>query len=181
MSRRIVWDRNSRLAIIFWQEWKLPWMPDPDVLHLSSDEWSDRASSRILEEMIRCYCDEFTDTWDEHLDVLEFAYNNSYQSSIKNTPFYLNHGRHPALPTTMALGLEEGLTTDASQLIQNMATARYAAKHYLEVAQARQAAYANIKRKALPLKVGDEVLLATNRLKMSGESFKKLQPRWLGP
>jgi hypothetical protein len=119
--------------------------------------------------------------WDEHLDVLEFAYNNSYQSSIKNTPFYLNHGRHPALPTTMALGLEEGLATDASQLIQNMATARYAAKHYLEVAQARQAAYANIKRKALPLKVGDEVLLATNRLKMGGESFKKLQPRWLGP
>lgn len=62
-----------------------------------------------------------------------------------------------------------------------MTTARHATKHYLEVAQARQVAYASIKRKVLPLKVGDEVLLATNRLKMSGESFKKLQPRWLGP
>jgi len=69
----------------------------------------------------------------------------------------------------MALGLEEGLTTDASQLIQNMAAARYAAKNYLKIAQARQAAYANTKRKALPLKEGDEVLFATNRLKMSGE------------
>ena len=62
-----------------------------------------------------------------------------------------------------------------------MASARYAAKHYMEVAQARQATYANTKRKALPLKIGDEVLLATNRLKMNGESFKKLQPRWIGP
>ena len=168
MPRTIVSDRDSRFVSSFWQELmsRLGCQTLMSTAYHPQTDGQTERSNRILEEMIRCYCDEFTDTWDEHLDVLEFAYNNSYQSSIKNTPFYLNHGRHPALPTTMALGLEEGLMTDASQLIQNMATARYAAKHYLEVAQARQAAYANIKRKALPLKVGDEVLLATNRLKM---------------
>ena len=184
MPKRIVSDRDSRFLSAFWQELmsRLGCQTLMSTAYHPQTDGQTERSNRILEEMIRCYCDEFTNTWDDQLDVLEFAYNNSYQSSIKSTPFYVNQGKHPALPTTLALGLENDTkVTTASELIQNMASARYAAKHYMEVAQARQATYANTKRKALPLKIGDEVLLATNRLKMNGESFKKLQPRWIGP
>ena len=44
------------------------------------------------------------DDWDDHLPMLEFAYNNSWQEAVQATPFYLNHGRHPRIPS---LGDEE--------------------------------------------------------------------------
>jgi hypothetical protein len=37
--------------------------------------------------------------------VLEFAYNNSVNPSTKHTPFFLNTGRHPTTPATLALPL----------------------------------------------------------------------------
>ena len=41
--------------------------------------------------------------WDEHLDMVEFAYNNSSQASMGHSLFYLNYGEHPNTPIQMAL------------------------------------------------------------------------------
>ena len=37
--------------------------------------------------MLRTCVIEFTDSWDEHLPLIEFAYNNSYHSSIEMAPY----------------------------------------------------------------------------------------------
>ena len=36
---------------------------------------------------------EFKESWDTHLALMEFAYNNSYQASIEMAPFEVLYGR----------------------------------------------------------------------------------------
>ena len=41
---------------------------------------------------------EFKGSWDTHLSLMEFAYNNSYQSSIGMAPFEALYGRKCRTP-----------------------------------------------------------------------------------
>ena len=41
---------------------------------------------------------EFNGSWDRHLSLMEFAYNNSYQSSIEMTPYEALYGRKCRTP-----------------------------------------------------------------------------------
>ena len=43
--------------------------------------------------MLRAYALDFGGSWEEHLPLAEFSYNNSYQSSIKMVPFEALYGR----------------------------------------------------------------------------------------
>ena len=48
---------------------------------------------QILEDMLRSCIMEFKGNWNEHLPLAEFAYNNSYQSSIHMAPFEALYGK----------------------------------------------------------------------------------------
>ena len=52
-------------------------------------------ADRVLEEMLRQYVSPFHDDWDDHLDMAEFAINDTWQESVQQTPFMLNYGQHP--------------------------------------------------------------------------------------
>ena len=41
---------------------------------------------------------EFKESWETHLSLMEFAYNNSYQSSIGMAPFEALYGRKSRTP-----------------------------------------------------------------------------------
>ena len=41
---------------------------------------------------------EFKGSWDTHLALMEFAYNNSYQASIEMAPFEALYGRKCRTP-----------------------------------------------------------------------------------
>ena len=43
--------------------------------------------------MLRVCMLEFKENWDEHLSLIEFAYNNSYHSSIGMAPYEALYGR----------------------------------------------------------------------------------------
>ena len=43
--------------------------------------------------MLRACVMDFKGSWDEHLPLVEFAYNNSYQASIKVAPYEALYGR----------------------------------------------------------------------------------------
>ena len=47
----------------------------------------------IIEDMLRGCVLDFSGTWERHLPLVEFAYNNSYQSSIDMAPFEALYGR----------------------------------------------------------------------------------------
>ena len=48
--------------------------------------------------MLRCCILEFEGTWEQYLPLIEFAYNNSFQLSIKMAPYEALYGRKCRTP-----------------------------------------------------------------------------------
>ena len=54
--------------------------------------------NQILEDMLRACAIDCGKNWDKYLSLAEFAYNNSYQSSLKMAPFEALYGRRCRTP-----------------------------------------------------------------------------------
>ncbi|GJS88406.1 putative reverse transcriptase domain-containing protein [Tanacetum coccineum] len=54
--------------------------------HPETDGQSERII-QTLEDMLRACVIDFGSSWDRHLSLVEFSYNNSYHASIKAAPF----------------------------------------------------------------------------------------------
>ena len=48
---------------------------------------------QVLEHMLRACILDHKGSWEEHLPLVEFAYNNSYQASIQMAPYEALYGR----------------------------------------------------------------------------------------
>ena len=46
-----------------------------------------KCNIQTLEDMLRDYFIDFKRSWDDHLPLIEFSYNNSYHSIISMAPF----------------------------------------------------------------------------------------------
>jgi hypothetical protein len=60
--------------------------------HLQTDGQTER-TNQILEDMLGTYALKYGKSWDESLPYVEFSYNNSYQASLKMSPFEALYGR----------------------------------------------------------------------------------------
>ncbi|GJU67721.1 putative reverse transcriptase domain-containing protein [Tanacetum coccineum] len=49
-----------------------------------------------------CVLDDFGGSWDVHLPLVEFSYNNSYHSSVRCAPFEALYGRKCRSPIMWA-------------------------------------------------------------------------------
>ena len=47
----------------------------------------------MLEDMLRAWVLDNKGSWEEHLPLVEFAHNNSYQASTQMTPYEALYGR----------------------------------------------------------------------------------------
>ena len=108
--------------------------------------------------------------------MAQFAINNAWHSSIQTTPFYLNHGRHPSLPTSL---IEESRVPAACLFTDNITSALVLAKQF--IVQARQKSYADTRRKPVHFIVGNKVLLSSKNLKFTSRFARKLLPKFVGP
>jgi len=59
--------------------------------------------------MLRVYVLEFYGKWEGDLPLMEFSYNNSYESTIKMAPFEALYGRKYITPLCCS-DLDEALT-----------------------------------------------------------------------
>jgi len=62
--------------------------------HPQTDGQTERTNA-ILEQYLRVCINYQQDDWCDCLPRAEFAYNNGYQETIKNTPFFANYGINP--------------------------------------------------------------------------------------
>ena len=67
------------------------------AFHPQKDGQSER-TIQTLEDMLRACVLEFKGSWDRHLPLMEFSYNNSYQSSIEMAPYEALYGRKCMTP-----------------------------------------------------------------------------------
>ena len=65
--------------------------------HPQTDGQTER-TNQILEDMLRMYVMDRPSKWEDYLHLAEFAYNNSYQSSIKMSLFEALYGRKCRTP-----------------------------------------------------------------------------------
>ena len=62
------------------------------TFHPQTDGRSER-TIQILEDMLRACVLDLKGSWEEHLPLVEFTYNNSYQVSIQMAPYEALYGR----------------------------------------------------------------------------------------
>jgi hypothetical protein len=182
----IVSDRDPRFTSIFWRAlWSQlgTRLAMSTAYHPQTDGQTER-QNRTLEEMLRSYVSARQDDWDRHLLAAEIAYNNSEQASTGTTPFYLNSGQHPRFALEAALH-PHAISNNpaAADRVSQMHTQLSHAKEALMRAQARQARYADERRREVTLKVGDRVWLSTEHLQLKDPSSqsKKLLSKFIGP
>ena len=131
--------------------------------------------------MLRACVLELKGSWDDHLPLIEFAYNNSYHSSIGMAPFEALYGRRCRSPVgwfevgEVAL-LGPDLVMEALEKVRMI-------RERLKTAQSRQKSYADVRRRALEFRVGDWVYLKVSPMKGVVHFGKKgkLSPRYVGP
>jgi hypothetical protein len=131
--------------------------------------------------MLRACAIDCGKNWDKYLFLAEFAYNNSYQSSLRMAPFEALYGRRCRTPLNWSQPREReifgpGLLTEAEKKVKLI-------KKNLEAAQARQKSYHDKRRKPLQFEVGDFVYLKVSPTKgVQRFGIKgKLAPRYIGP
>ncbi|GJS32991.1 putative reverse transcriptase domain-containing protein [Tanacetum coccineum] len=69
--------------------------------HPQTDGQSER-TIQTLEDMLRACFLDFGGSWDVHLPLVEFSYNNSYHSSVRCAPFEALYGRKCRSPIMWA-------------------------------------------------------------------------------
>ncbi|KAK5819938.1 hypothetical protein PVK06_024973 [Gossypium arboreum] len=155
----IVSDRDPRFTSRFWkklQEALGTKLHFSTAFHPQTDGQSERII-QILEDMLRCCVLEFSGSWERYLPLIEFAYNNSFQSSIKMAPYEALYGRKCRTPLfwtelgeSKIFGVD--LIRDAKQKVKVI-------RESLKIASDRQKSYADLKRKDIEYQVGDKVFL----------------------
>lgn len=96
----IISDRGSLFTSHFWKALQYGLGTQLDMstaFHPQTDGQSER-TIQVLEDMLRACVIDFGARWDRHLPLAEFAYNNSYHSSIQMAPFEALYGRRCRSP-----------------------------------------------------------------------------------
>nr|GFB17854.1 putative reverse transcriptase domain-containing protein [Tanacetum cinerariifolium] len=91
----VISDRDSLFTSRFWVSLQKTLGTQLDLstaYHPETNGQSER-TIQTLEDMLRACVIDFGSSWDKHLPLVEFSYNNSYQASIKAAPFEALYGR----------------------------------------------------------------------------------------
>jgi hypothetical protein len=138
-------------------------------------------TNQILEDMLRACALKYGKGWDKSLPYAEFSCNNSYQASIKMTPYEALYGRQCRTPLFWS---QTGECQVFRPEVLNEAEKQVQMVHEsLKVAQSLQKSYVDKRKRDLSFEVGDFVYLkvspmrGTRRFKVKG----KLAPRYIGP
>ena len=62
------------------------------AFHPQTDGQSERVI-QVLKDMLRSCVIDYEGSWDKHIPLVEFVYNNSFQSSIGMAPYEAIYGR----------------------------------------------------------------------------------------
>ncbi|KAL4011264.1 hypothetical protein IC575_028316 [Cucumis melo] len=178
----IISDRDARFTSKFWKGLQLALGTRLDfstAFHLQTDGQTERLN-QVLEDMLRACVLEFSGSWDSHLHLMEFAYNNSYQATIGMAPFEALDGKCCRSPVCWGEVGEQRML--GPELVQTTNAAIQKIRACMLTAQSRQKSYANVRRKDLEFEVGDMVFLKVAPMKgvLRFEKKGKLSPRFVG-
>ncbi|CAL5428738.1 unnamed protein product [Camellia sinensis] len=136
---------------------------------------------QTLEDMLRMCVLDFQGSWETHLPLVEFAYNNSYHSSIGMAPYEALYGRPCRSPVCWTEVGDKSLL--GPEIIQLTTEKIKTIRERLKTAQSRQKSYADNRWRDLEFEVGNHVFVKVTPMKGHPRFGKKgkLTPRYVGP
>ncbi|GJQ98670.1 putative reverse transcriptase domain-containing protein [Tanacetum coccineum] len=179
----IISDCDGRFTSRFWQTLQKALRTCLDMCtayHPLTDGQSER-TIQTLEDMLRACVINFGGSWDTHLPLAEFSYNNIYHSSIRCAPFVALYGRKCRSSVLWAEVRENRLI--GPEMVQETTDKVVLINERLKVARDLQKSYADNRRKPLEFEVGEQVLQKVSPWKgvMRFGKKGKLAPRYVGP
>ena len=179
----IISDRDPRFTSRFWgklQEALGTRLNFSTAFHPQTDGQSERVI-QILEDMLRSCVIDLEGSWDRHIALVEFVYNNSFQSSIGMAPYEALYGRKCRTPLCWTELSEKKVI--GPDLIRETEEKVKMIRDRLKVATDRQKSYADMKRKDIRYEIGEKVFLKVSPWKkvMKFGRKGKLSPRFIGP
>ncbi|KAL8113741.1 hypothetical protein AgCh_020872 [Apium graveolens] len=179
----IVSDRDPRFNSRFWrsfQECVCTKLNMSIAYHPQTDGQSER-TIQTLEDMLRVCAINFKGNWNDHLPLIEFAYNNSYHASIGMPPYKALYGRRCRSPLCWDEVGEHKII--GPELVQQTREMVGLIRKRLVAAQDRKKKYADQTRKDREYEVGESVLLKVSPWKgvMRFGKKGKLSPRFIRP
>nr|GEX55164.1 putative reverse transcriptase domain-containing protein [Tanacetum cinerariifolium] len=154
----IISDRDSKFTSRFWRsllEALGTRLNMSTAYHLETDGQSER-TIQTLKDMFRACVINFGGSWDRHLPLVEFSYNNSYHASIKATPFEALYRQKCRSPIGWSEVGDSQLT--GLELIRETNEKIVQIKNRLLTAHSCQKSYADVRRGPLEFNVGDKVM-----------------------
>ncbi|GJR07181.1 putative reverse transcriptase domain-containing protein [Tanacetum coccineum] len=176
-------NRDGRFTSHFWQtvQKALGTRLDLGIAYHPQTDGQSECTIQTLKDILRACIIDFGGSWDVHLPLVKFSYNNSYHSSIRCAPFEALYGRK-CRSLVLWAEIREG-SLIGPELVLEMTDKVVLIKEKLKAARDRQKSYADKRRKSLEFEVGDRVLLRVSPWKgvMCFGKKGKLAPRYVGP
>ncbi|WMV24926.1 hypothetical protein MTR67_018311 [Solanum verrucosum] len=96
----IISDRGAQFTSHFWRSFQsgLGTQVKPSTAFHPQTDGEVERTIQTLEDMLRECVIDFKGNWDDHLPLIEFSYNNSYDSSIDMAPFKALYSRRCRSP-----------------------------------------------------------------------------------
>jgi hypothetical protein len=159
VPKTIISDRGSQFIAHFWEQLHASLrmhLIHSLAYHPQTDGQTERIN-QILEDMLRACVLNYPDKWDQCLPLTEFSYNNSYQESLRMTPFKALYDRCCRTPMNWIepserMIFDPDLVIEAEEIV-------HCIESNLKTAKARQKSYGNNRRRPLEFEVGDRVYL----------------------
>ena len=123
----------------------------------------------------------FSGSWDRYVPLMEFAYNNSFQSSIGMAPYEALYSRKCRTPVCWTELNEHKVT--GPDIVKDTEEKVQVIRERLKAASDRQKYYADLKRRDIAYEVGDKVFLKVSPWRKILRFGKKgkLSPRFIRP
>ncbi|CAI7803286.1 unnamed protein product [Closterium sp. NIES-53] len=160
--------------------WKETWAQYGTKLQFSSayhpqtDSQTER-TNQTMEQLIRTNCLDPA-RGEDSLAMSEFAFNNAPSSTTNHSPFFLNYGMDPMVPTTTTL---DNPVPRSQKFVTELQEVREKAANAIRKANTTSRKYTDLLQREYVLTAGQLVLLDTKNLRLPGPS--KLRPRFCGP
>ena len=150
-------NRDPRFMTHFWKSFQKAMgtqLTMSTTFHPQTDGQSER-TIQILEDMLRAFVLNHKGSWEEHLPLVEFFYNNSYQASIQMAPYEAPNGRPCRSPLCWTDVGKSSVT--GPDLIRDTSEKMSLIRQRLLTAQSRQKSYADRRHQPLEFEVGDHI------------------------
>lgn len=182
--RKLTSDKDIRFMNRFW--YTIHFLFGTSLLfsttnHPQTDGQTERVN-RILNQLLRKHCSNDHLQWDTYLPMVEFAYNSTYQDSIKCSPFELAIGYKPdSMKSVNSWNIADNrYSARAEEYARRMRLTLTQVQDNIVQAQRLNEKYHNRKHRFHDYKVGEYILLHRDAFG-ANPKYYKIQPAYYGP